>query len=70
MYHSWPRPASRIPLSHSRTISRSELRAWRPTLADSEDACLHITGDADADALLSENPLALLTGMLLDQRVA
>lgn len=31
---------------------------------------LHITGDADADALLSENPLALLTGMLLDQRVA
>ncbi len=30
---------------------------------------LHITGDAAADALLSENPLALLTGMLLDQQV-
>jgi uncharacterized HhH-GPD family protein len=30
---------------------------------------LHITGDADADALLSEEPLALLVGMLLDQQV-
>ena len=30
---------------------------------------LHITGDADADALLSEEPLALLIGMLLDQKV-
>lgn len=30
---------------------------------------LHITGDADADALLSEEPLALLIGMLLDQQV-
>jgi uncharacterized HhH-GPD family protein len=29
----------------------------------------HITGDADADALLSEEPLALLIGMLLDQQV-
>ena len=30
---------------------------------------LHITGDADADRLLSEEPLALLVGMLLDQQV-
>lgn len=30
---------------------------------------LHITGDADADRLLSEEPLALLIGMLLDQQV-
>ena len=27
------------------------------------------TGDAEADALLSENPLALMLGMLLDQQV-
>lgn len=31
---------------------------------------LHITGDAEADALLTEDPLALLIGMLLDQQVA
>lgn len=31
---------------------------------------LHLTGDADADRLLSEDPFALLTGMLLDQQVA
>ena len=30
---------------------------------------LHITGDDEADALLSRNPLALLIGMLLDQQV-
>lgn len=30
---------------------------------------LHITGDSDADALLSSDPLALLIGMLLDQQV-
>jgi uncharacterized HhH-GPD family protein len=30
---------------------------------------LHITGDPDADALLSSDPLALLIGMLLDQQV-
>ncbi len=30
---------------------------------------LHITGEPDADALLTENPLALLVGMLLDQQV-
>jgi uncharacterized HhH-GPD family protein len=30
---------------------------------------LHITGDAEADALLSSDPLALLIGMLLDQQV-
>lgn len=31
---------------------------------------LHITGDTAADELLTENPLALLIGMLLDQQVA
>jgi len=31
---------------------------------------LQITGDDAADALLTEDPLALLIGMLLDQRVA
>jgi uncharacterized HhH-GPD family protein len=31
---------------------------------------LHITGDAAADSLLSENPFALLVGMLLDQQIA
>jgi uncharacterized HhH-GPD family protein len=31
---------------------------------------LHITGDADADTLLSTDPLALLIGMLLDQQIA
>lgn len=30
---------------------------------------LHITGDDAADRLLSDDPLALLIGMLLDQRV-
>lgn len=30
---------------------------------------LHITGDPAADALLSDDPLALLLGMLLDQQV-
>jgi hypothetical protein len=32
-------------------------------------AALHLTGDADADALLSTDPFALLVGMLLDQHV-
>lgn len=31
---------------------------------------LHITGDDDADRLLTDDPLALLIGMLLDQQVA
>jgi uncharacterized HhH-GPD family protein len=31
---------------------------------------LHITGDAAADALLSDDPFALLVGMLLDQQIA
>ncbi|WP_043498404.1 HhH-GPD-type base excision DNA repair protein [Georgenia sp. SUBG003] len=31
---------------------------------------LHITGDDAADTLLSEDPFALLVGMLLDQQVA
>ncbi len=30
---------------------------------------LHLSQDADADALLSRDPLALLTGMLLDQQI-
>ncbi|CAN7430854.1 Fe-S cluster assembly protein HesB [Microbacterium sp. LjRoot45] len=31
---------------------------------------LHITGDVDADRLLTDDPLALLVGMLLDQQIA
>jgi hypothetical protein len=31
-------------------------------------AKLHLAGDREADALLSNNPLALLIGMLLDQQ--
>ena len=31
---------------------------------------LHITGDPDADQLLTDDPLALLIGMLLDQQIA
>jgi uncharacterized HhH-GPD family protein len=31
---------------------------------------LHITGDPDADALLADDPFALLLGMLLDQQIA
>ncbi|MEV6230582.1 HhH-GPD-type base excision DNA repair protein [Saccharopolyspora shandongensis] len=31
---------------------------------------LHLTGEADADKLLSDDSFALLTGMLLDQQVA
>lgn len=30
---------------------------------------LYITGDAEADKLLEENPRALLTAMLLDQNI-
>lgn len=30
---------------------------------------LHLTGDVEADALLAEDPFALLIGMLLDQQV-
>jgi uncharacterized HhH-GPD family protein len=30
---------------------------------------LHLTGDKDADALLSRDPLALLIGMVLDQQI-
>ena len=31
---------------------------------------MHLVGDPEADALLDDNPLALLIGMLLDQQVA
>jgi uncharacterized HhH-GPD family protein len=33
------------------------------------DIALHLSGDPDADALLSRNPLALLIGMVLDQQI-
>jgi uncharacterized HhH-GPD family protein len=45
---------------------RVALAAWHDR---GMTATLHITGDADADALLSTDPLALLIGMLLDQQV-
>src|SRR5690606_26054821 len=45
---------------------RTGARQWQTRLMTR----LHITGDEDADTLLSEDPLALLIGMLLDQQVA
>jgi uncharacterized HhH-GPD family protein len=47
-----------------------------PRVADRAHECetggmsLHITGDETADRLLTDDPLALLIGMLLDQQVA
>jgi uncharacterized HhH-GPD family protein len=32
-------------------------------------AQLHLSGDAEADKLLSDDPLALLIGMVLDQQI-
>lgn len=32
-------------------------------------SAIHLTGDKDADALLSKDPLALLIGMVLDQQI-
>jgi hypothetical protein len=32
-------------------------------------AMLHLSQDPDADQLLSEDPLALLIGMVLDQQI-
>ena len=46
----------------------SELAPERCTRDDGPMA-LHITGDTAADALLTDSPLALLVGMLLDQQV-
>jgi uncharacterized HhH-GPD family protein len=34
------------------------------------ESTVHLTGDAEADKLLSDDPFALLTGMLLDQQIA
>lgn len=34
-----------------------------------DDMEIHLTDDAEADRLLSDNPLALMIGMLLDQQV-
>lgn len=31
---------------------------------------IHITGDEAADQVLTENPFALLVGMMLDQRIS
>lgn len=41
-----------------------------PSRCETDGMTLHITGDAAADRLLTEDPLALLIGMLLDQQVA
>jgi uncharacterized HhH-GPD family protein len=40
-----------------------------PAKAGTQKIALPITGDADADQLLVDDPLALLIGMLLDQQV-
>ena len=39
-------------------------------MADGRTRSFFITGDPEADALLAEEPLALLIGMLLDQQVS
>ncbi len=51
---------------------RGHACAWLDPTESREDSpmALHITGDTAADRLLTDNPLALLTGMLLDQQVA
>src|SRR5205823_8367334 len=44
-----------------------------PAVTCQDDAMPHkltLTGDAETDRLLSEDPFALLTGMLLDQQIA
>ena len=40
-----------------------------PSTSSDTTPTLPVTGDADADALLATDPLALLVGMLLDQQV-
>lgn len=39
-------------------------------MLDTMARTLHLTGEAQADALLSKDPFALLTGMLLDQQIS
>jgi uncharacterized HhH-GPD family protein len=51
---------------------RLPIGAWQgaPARCETDGMTLHITGDPAADLLLTEDPLALLIGMLLDQQVA
>ena len=71
--------AERVALTrvrHAHLPIHPPIRAVEPTVAGVTAECetggmtLHITGDPDADRLLTEDPLALLIGMLLDQQVA
>lgn len=53
------------PFIRSKAVAeRRRRRAWFDTRM-----ALNITGDAPADALLTDDPFALLVGMLLDQQV-
>src|ERR1019366_8589482 len=45
----------------------SPVQAWEDRVM--AKVALHLTGDKDADALLSRDPLALLLGMVLDQQI-
>ncbi len=45
------------------------VRPDRPRYVKGATGTLYITGDAAADELLNNNPLALLVGMLLDQQI-
>ena len=58
--------ADSAPLASKGTFSipgrRAKIRAWRKV-------ALQLTGDKEADALLSKDPLALLIGMVLDQQI-
>lgn len=51
---------------------RDRACVWLDPTESREDGpmALHITGDTAADALLTDNALALLVGMLLDQQIA
>ena len=71
------RRASRVrrPRVHPRIAARAAaagVHAWPqgPPRCETGGMTLHITGDAAADRLLTDDPLALLIGMLLDQQVA
>ena len=59
---SGARPGGRRPQPHASEAERSRYDRPMP------DA-LHFTGDAEADALIAKDPLALLIGFALDQQI-
>ena len=55
---------ARVPAARSATTLRAAVTGWHTVRM-----ALHITDDPAADELLTNDPLALLIGMLLDQQV-